>query len=140
MKYRIIPVTPFEQNCTLLWCTETMKGAFVDPGGDIERLTDTAARLGVSVEKILLTHGHIDHAGGAGELATHLGVPDGAAITRRAGVPNRGRYRTDHENHHRAHPRWTQERASLRFSKYKTTPRRRLWNSMPYFWPLAAPA
>jgi len=46
MKYRIIPVTPFEQNCTLLWCTETMKGAFVDPGGDIERLTDAAARLG----------------------------------------------------------------------------------------------
>ena len=75
MKYRIIPVTPFEQNCTLLWCPETMKGAFVDPGGDIERLTDAAARLGVSVEKILLTHGHIDHAGGAGELATRLGVP-----------------------------------------------------------------
>jgi glyoxylase-like metal-dependent hydrolase (beta-lactamase superfamily II) len=75
MKYRIIPVTPFEQNCTLLWCTETMKGAFVDPGGDIERLTDAAARLGVSVEKILLTHGHIDHAGGAGELAQRLSVP-----------------------------------------------------------------
>ncbi|NJD36517.1 MAG: MBL fold metallo-hydrolase [Betaproteobacteria bacterium] len=75
MKYRIIPVTPFEQNCTLLWCTETMKGAFVDPGGDIERLTDAAARLGVGVEKILLTHGHIDHAGGAGELARRLGVP-----------------------------------------------------------------
>ena len=75
MKYRIIPVTPFEQNCTLLWCTETMKGAFVDPGGDIEHLLDTAARLGVSVEKILLTHGHIDHAGGAGELAQRIGVP-----------------------------------------------------------------
>ena len=75
MKYRIIPVTPFEQNCTLLWCTETMKGAFVDPGGDIELLLDTATRLGVSVEKILLTHGHIDHAGGAGELAQRIGVP-----------------------------------------------------------------
>ena len=75
MKYRIIPVTPFEQNCTLLWCTETMKGALVDPGGDLERLTDAAARLGVHVEKILLTHGHIDHAGGAGELAQQLGVP-----------------------------------------------------------------
>ena len=75
MKYRIIPVTPFEQNCTLLWCSETMKGAFVDPGGDLERLTDAAARQGVSVEKILLTHGHIDHAGGAGELAQRLGVP-----------------------------------------------------------------
>jgi len=75
MKYRIIPVTPFEQNCTLLWCSETMQGAFVDPGGDIDLLVDTAARLGVRVEKILLTHGHIDHAGGAGELATTLGVP-----------------------------------------------------------------
>lgn len=75
MKYRIIPVTPFEQNCTLLWCTKTMRGAFVDPGGDIELLVDTAARLGVTVEKILLTHGHIDHAGGAGELAQRLGVP-----------------------------------------------------------------
>jgi glyoxylase-like metal-dependent hydrolase (beta-lactamase superfamily II) len=75
MKYRIIPVTPFEQNCTLLWCPKTMKGAFVDPGGDIEMLVDTAARLGVGIEKILLTHGHIDHAGGAGELAQRLGVP-----------------------------------------------------------------
>ena len=75
MKYRIIPVTPFEQNCTLLWCTETMKGAFVDPGGDIEKLQAVAANLGVSIEKILLTHGHIDHAGGAGELAQRLSVP-----------------------------------------------------------------
>src|SRR3990167_7881187 len=73
--YRIIPVTPFEQNCTLLWCTETMKGALVDPGGDIEKLLSAAARLGVSIEKVLLTHGHIDHAGGAGELAQRLGVP-----------------------------------------------------------------
>jgi glyoxylase-like metal-dependent hydrolase (beta-lactamase superfamily II) len=75
MDYRIIPVTPFEQNCTLLWCTETMKGALVDPGGDIEKLLAAAAKVGVSIEKILLTHGHIDHAGGAGELATLLAVP-----------------------------------------------------------------
>ena len=75
MDYRIIPVTPFEQNCTLIWCTETMKGAFVDPGGDIDRLQAEATKLGVTVEKLLLTHGHIDHAGGAGELATQLGVP-----------------------------------------------------------------
>ncbi|MDP1610864.1 MAG: MBL fold metallo-hydrolase [Sulfuritalea sp.] len=75
MKYRIIPVTPFEQNCTLIWCTKTMQGAIVDPGGDLDRLIDTAAGLGVSIEKILLTHGHIDHAGGAGELAQRLGVP-----------------------------------------------------------------
>ncbi len=75
MDYRIIPVTPFEQNCTLLWCGETMKGAFVDPGGDIEKLLAVATKLGITVEKILLTHGHIDHAGGAGELAKRLGVP-----------------------------------------------------------------
>ncbi len=75
MDYRIIPVTPFEQNCTLLWCTETMKGAFVDPGGDLEQLLAAAAQFGVTIEKLLLTHGHIDHAGGAGELAMRLGVP-----------------------------------------------------------------
>ncbi len=75
LDYRIIPVTPFEQNCTLLWCTETMKGAFVDPGGDLDRLLAAAAKLGVSIEKLLLTHGHIDHAGGTGELAAQLQVP-----------------------------------------------------------------
>ena len=75
LDYRIIPVTPFEQNCSLIWCTETMKGAFVDPGGDLERLLAAAAKLGVSIEKLLLTHGHIDHAGGTGELAAQLGVP-----------------------------------------------------------------
>ncbi len=75
MEYRIIPVTPFEQNCTLLWCTETMKGAFVDPGGDIDKLLAAAEKFGVTIEKLLLTHGHIDHAGGTGELATRLGVP-----------------------------------------------------------------
>jgi len=75
MEYRIIPVTPFEQNCTLLWCTETMKGALVDPGGDIDKLLAASAGLGVTIEKILLTHGHIDHAGGAGELALRLAVP-----------------------------------------------------------------
>jgi glyoxylase-like metal-dependent hydrolase (beta-lactamase superfamily II) len=75
MEYRIIPVTPFDQNCTLLWCSETMKGAVVDPGGDIPRVLATAAKFEVEIEKILLTHGHIDHAGAAGELATRLGVP-----------------------------------------------------------------
>lgn len=75
LDYRVIPVTPFEQNCTLLWCTETLRGAFVDPGGDIERLLAAAASSGVTIEKLLLTHGHIDHAGAAGELAQRLGVP-----------------------------------------------------------------
>ena len=75
LKAAIIPVTPLQQNCTLLWCTETMKGAFVDPGGDLDRLKAAAAQAGVTIEKILVTHGHIDHCGQAGILAEDLGVP-----------------------------------------------------------------
>jgi glyoxylase-like metal-dependent hydrolase (beta-lactamase superfamily II) len=75
LAYRIIPVTPFEQNCSLLWCTASQRGAFVDPGGDIDRLLAAAQQEGVTIEKLLLTHGHIDHAGGTGELAQRLGVP-----------------------------------------------------------------
>ncbi len=71
----IIPVTPLQQNCTLVWCTKTMRGAFVDPGGDLDRLKAAAAQHGVAIEKIILTHGHIDHCGSAGILATELGVP-----------------------------------------------------------------
>jgi glyoxylase-like metal-dependent hydrolase (beta-lactamase superfamily II) len=75
MKYKIIPVTPFQQNCTLLWCEETMKGAVVDPGGDLDRILAVAEHEGVTLEKILITHGHIDHAGGTGELAKKLNLP-----------------------------------------------------------------
>ena len=71
----IIPVTPLQQNCTLLWCADTMRGAFVDPGGDLDRLKAAAAQHGVTIEKILVTHGHIDHCGSAGILAAELGVP-----------------------------------------------------------------
>jgi glyoxylase-like metal-dependent hydrolase (beta-lactamase superfamily II) len=74
LKAAIIPVTPLQQNCTLLWCTETNKAAFVDPGGDLPRLKAAAAQAGVEIEKILLTHGHIDHCGQAGILAEELGV------------------------------------------------------------------
>ena len=74
LRAAIVPVTPLQQNCTLLWCTETMRGAFVDPGGDLERLKSAAAQQGVAIEKILLTHGHIDHAGAAKVLARELGV------------------------------------------------------------------
>jgi len=70
----IIPVTAFQQNCTLLWCTRTMKAAFVDPGGDLDRLVAAARQKGVAIEKILLTHGHIDHCGLAGRLAEQLGI------------------------------------------------------------------
>jgi glyoxylase-like metal-dependent hydrolase (beta-lactamase superfamily II) len=74
LKASVVPVTPLQQNCTLLWCTKTMRGAFVDPGGDLPRLKAAAEQAGVAVEKILLTHGHIDHAGEAGVLARELGV------------------------------------------------------------------
>ena len=75
LRAAIVPVTPLQQNCTLLWCTKTMRGAFVDPGGDLDRLKAAASQAKVTIEKILLTHGHIDHAGSAGLLAAELGVP-----------------------------------------------------------------
>lgn len=75
MRYKIIPVTPFEQNCSLLWCEATGEGAVVDPGGDLPRILAVAKAEGVKVVKVLITHGHIDHAGGAAELAAQLGVP-----------------------------------------------------------------
>ncbi|MBA2934030.1 MBL fold metallo-hydrolase [Sphingomonas sp. CGMCC 1.13654] len=75
MRAAVVPVTPFQQNCTLLWCTKTMHGAFVDPGGDLDKLKAAAAHHGVTIEKLLVTHGHIDHCGQAGILAGELGVP-----------------------------------------------------------------
>lgn len=72
---RIVPVTPFEQNCSLIWCDKTRKAAVVDPGGDLERIVAAATECGVTIEKILITHGHIDHAGGTARLARELGVP-----------------------------------------------------------------
>ncbi|HET8731502.1 MAG TPA: MBL fold metallo-hydrolase [Moraxellaceae bacterium] len=75
MPYRIIPVTPFEQNCTLLWCDDTREAAVVDPGGDLDRIRAAIAVAGVTVTQVLLTHAHIDHAGGAAEFAESAGVP-----------------------------------------------------------------
>jgi glyoxylase-like metal-dependent hydrolase (beta-lactamase superfamily II) len=74
LKAAIIPVTPLQQNCALIWCTATMKGAFTDPGGDLDRVKAAAESQGVTIEKILLTHGHIDHCGSAKILADELGV------------------------------------------------------------------
>ncbi len=75
LRAAIVPVTALQQNCTLLWCTATMRGAFVDPGGDLPRLRAAAKEHDVTVEKILLTHGHIDHVGEAKPFAEELGVP-----------------------------------------------------------------
>ena len=71
----IVPVTPFQQNCTLLWSDSTKRGVVVDPGGDVPRILDAVEQTGIAVERILLTHGHIDHAGGAAELKDRLGAP-----------------------------------------------------------------
>ncbi len=75
MRAAIVPVTPLQQNCSLIWCTKTMRGALVDPGGDLDKLKDAVRRAGVTLEKILVTHGHIDHCGQAGVLAKELGLP-----------------------------------------------------------------
>ncbi len=75
LRAAIIPVTPLQQNCTLLWCTKTMRAAVIDPGGDLPRIHAAIAQAEVTVEKILLTHGHIDHCGEAKPLADALGVP-----------------------------------------------------------------
>ncbi len=82
MRYVVIPVTPFEQNCSIVWCSKTMRGAVVDPGGNIDRILRAADENGVTLEKILLTHGHVDHAGGASELARRCALPiEGPHIT-----------------------------------------------------------
>lgn len=75
MKATIIPVTAFEQNCSLIWCEETMKGCLVDPGGDVDVLLEAVKKEGVTLEKILCTHGHLDHVGGVAELAKLQNLP-----------------------------------------------------------------
>jgi glyoxylase-like metal-dependent hydrolase (beta-lactamase superfamily II) len=75
----VIPVTPFQQNCAILWDDATKHALVVDPGGDVDRILAAIDQSGVAVQRILLTHGHLDHAGGAAELA--------AALRERAGDP-----------------------------------------------------
>ncbi|MCF6323576.1 MAG: MBL fold metallo-hydrolase [Gammaproteobacteria bacterium] len=75
MKYQIIPVTPLQQNCSLLYCEQTMRAAVVDPGGEIERILAVVNEAGVEIEKILVTHPHLDHIGGVAELARQLQLP-----------------------------------------------------------------
>ncbi|MBB3991587.1 glyoxylase-like metal-dependent hydrolase (beta-lactamase superfamily II) [Croceicoccus naphthovorans] len=75
MRAAIVPVTPLQQNCSLIWCTKTMKGAVIDPGGDLPRIKDAVAKAGIALEKVLVTHGHLDHCGNAGVFAKEMGVP-----------------------------------------------------------------
>lgn len=75
LEHWTVPVTPFQQNCTVLRCGETGRGAIVDPGGDIDRILAEVTRHGVELERVLLTHGHLDHAAGTAELARRTGLP-----------------------------------------------------------------
>jgi hydroxyacylglutathione hydrolase len=75
MRYRIVPVTPLQQNCTIAVCAATNRAAIVDPGGDLDRIVAALEAMGATAEKILLTHGHIDHVAGTVALSERLGIP-----------------------------------------------------------------
>lgn len=72
LQYQTVPVTAFQQNCSLVWCDQTMDAAVIDPGGDLETIEWEVERLGLNLKAIWLTHAHIDHAGGVAELASKL--------------------------------------------------------------------
>ncbi len=75
LELRIVPVTPFMQNCSILWDKATGEGVFVDPGGEAEKLLKAAEQLGAKIKEIWLTHGHLDHAGGAEDVRDALDIP-----------------------------------------------------------------
>ena len=89
LKAAIVPVTPFQQNCTILWQEPGKRGVVIDPGGEVPRILEAIGKLEVRIERILLTHGHIDHAGGAAALkealeqAAATGGAHGSLRTRR---------------------------------------------------------
>jgi glyoxylase-like metal-dependent hydrolase (beta-lactamase superfamily II) len=71
----VVPVTPLRQNCTIVWCAKTRRAAIIDPGGEVARLLDVVRQQNLELEKIWITHGHLDHAGGASALKEATGVP-----------------------------------------------------------------
>ncbi len=75
MKLALLPVTPYQQNCSLVICSRTNRAALIDPGGEVDRLLAAVAKSGATLEKVLVTHGHVDHCGGAAEVAERAGVP-----------------------------------------------------------------
>jgi glyoxylase-like metal-dependent hydrolase (beta-lactamase superfamily II) len=75
LHYETVPVTPFEQNCSIVWCDQTHKAAIIDPGGDLDLLIATTKDLGVTLEQIWITHAHVDHAAATQDLADRLGLP-----------------------------------------------------------------
>ena len=74
IKLAVVTVTPLQQNCSILWCEETLQAAIIDPGGDAHLIEQAVDQVGVSVEKILLTHGHIDHAAAATQISQRYKV------------------------------------------------------------------
>ncbi len=74
LQFKVIPVTPFQQNCTLFWCDETMEGAVIDPGGDFSTIQAAISELNITLKKVLLTHAHIDHAGATNKVANFYNV------------------------------------------------------------------
>ncbi|GAB0113764.1 MBL fold metallo-hydrolase [Acidisoma sp. C75] len=80
LKIAIEQVTPFRQNCAIFWDDETHRGVVIDPGGDVPRLLETIGAVGIAIDRILITHGHIDHAGGAAELRDALAARQGEAV------------------------------------------------------------
>lgn len=75
LKAVVLQVTAFAQNCSVVWCARTNRGVVVDPGGDVDAILASVAERSVTVERVLLTHGHLDHAGGAAQVSAQLGVP-----------------------------------------------------------------
>ena len=75
LKYHTLPVTPFAQNCSVLWCDQTLQAAVIDPGGDLSRVEAFVDEQGLDLTQIWLTHAHIDHAGGVAELAARRQLP-----------------------------------------------------------------
>ena len=75
LQYQLIPVTHFQQNCTLLWCDQTLDAVFVDPGGDVDLLLSAVKKNNLNLKAIWLTHGHLDHVGGCAELSQHFSLP-----------------------------------------------------------------
>ncbi|PCK08333.1 MAG: hypothetical protein COA42_09815 [Alteromonadaceae bacterium] len=75
MQYRVVPVTPYQQNCSVIWCSETRRGAVIDPGGDIDKIEAVIREESIDIEKILLTHGHLDHVGGTAKMSQTYNAP-----------------------------------------------------------------
>ncbi|MDP3671511.1 MAG: MBL fold metallo-hydrolase [Telluria sp.] len=121
MKYQIVPVTAYEQNCSILVCEETGRAALVDPGGDVPRLRAALEELGVTLEKVFLTHGHVDHCAAAEVVSKEFGVPiEGpqredqfwiaqlAETTRRLGFPDAESFEPD---------RWLEDGDTVSFGR-----------------------